>query len=337
MPCYFPLTAWRGRDKSDKSGKYSIVFNVKEAAQPDDPLNLPCGQCIGCRLARSRAWAIRCTHEAQLHVENSFITLTYDDEHLFESDNPWSVRVEDFQNFMKRFRKLIYPKKIRYFHCGEYGGKCGQCGVHVDEHKQSDCIKYTPGRPHFHAIIFGHDWHDQELYAMRNGQRYYTSKTLNKLWGNGMCIIGNVTFESTAYVARYITKKITGDDADDHYTRYDLSTGEIFELNPEYITMSRKPGIGAGWYAEYASDVFPGDKIVIKRGDKYVELPVPKFYDKLLERSEHNGLYDIDDIKAARVQRANMYDDDDYLRREVKHKVQSLKYKKLIRGYEREN
>ena len=45
-------------------------------------LTLPCGQCVNCRLNRSQEWAIRCVHEASLHSQNSFITLTYNNDNL---------------------------------------------------------------------------------------------------------------------------------------------------------------------------------------------------------------------------------------------------------------
>ena len=80
MPCYHPLSAWRGAYKA--SGKRSIVFNVSKSKLDGSAMSLPCGQCYGCRLERSRQWAIRCVHESELYARNSFVTLTFDPAHL---------------------------------------------------------------------------------------------------------------------------------------------------------------------------------------------------------------------------------------------------------------
>lgn len=243
MPCYRPLRGWRSRT-CNPSGRRPIVFNRRDGYN-DLEIEIPCGQCIGCRLERSRQWAIRIMHEASLYDENCFLTLTYNDEHL---PLDGSVHVEEFQKFMKRLRKQI-DVKIRFFHCGEYGD---------DE-----------GRPHYHAIIFNYDFSDKKLHKIDNGNRLYTSETLQKLWPFGYCLIGSVTFESAAYVARYILKKVTGDKAADHYQG----------RKPPYVTMSRRPGIGAAWLEKYKTDVFPHD-FVIMNGKK---VGVPKFYENILD------------------------------------------------------
>lgn len=115
MACFSPLVAYRSRD-INVSGKRSMVFNPSYALAPDDPLSLPCGQCIGCRLKYSAQWAARCFHESTMHEDNCFLTLTFDDEHL-----PESISVRDCQLFVKRLRKFASPEKLRYAYCGEYG------------------------------------------------------------------------------------------------------------------------------------------------------------------------------------------------------------------------
>lgn len=248
MACYHPLTVWRLKGAFDPiTGKWPITFNPEEGVVP---LQIPCGKCIGCRLEYSRQWAIRAVHEALMHEENMFITLTYDNDHC-----PSSLRLDHFQRFMKRLRKHFAPRKIRFFHCGEYG-----------EHF---------GRPHYHAIIFGACFHDLVYFRTDHGNRTYISPTLQKLWPYGFSLIGDVTFESCAYVARYITKKITGPDADEHYL--DPTTGEL--RKPEYVTMSRRPGIGRSFLEKYKGDVYNYDRVLI-RG--HLSRP-PKFYDRCLE------------------------------------------------------
>jgi hypothetical protein len=280
MTCYHPLQAWYSKE-INPSGKRSLVFNPKKAHQPDAPLEIACGQCIGCRLERSRQWAIRCTHEASLYEDNCFITLTFDDDNLYKRDNPWSLDVRDFQLFMKRLRKQ-YGDGIRFYHCGEYG----------------DLYK----RPHYHACLFNFDFPDKQLWRVINGHRLYRSPSLERIWPYGFSTVGTMTFESAAYCARYILKKQTGDNAEKRYHAIDDETGEYFDLKPEYNTMSRRPGIAAGWYEKFRDDVYPHDYVVM-RGKK---MRPPKFYDRLLERTRP---YEFDQIKEDRVMSAMVHDD----------------------------
>lgn len=304
MPCFRPLTAWRGKEVSS-NGKRPMVFCHTKAFEPDNPVQLPCGQCVGCRLERSRQWAIRCVHESQMHERNAFITLTFDDEHLIKRQHPDSLDKTEFQRFMKRLRKRLGARRIKYFHCGEYGS--------------------VYGRPHYHACIFGHDFPDRVLWSVRDDVRLYRSAVLEELWPFGFSSVGDVTFESAAYVARYIMKKINGDLALTHYAHIDYETGEIlYDRQPEYTTMSN--GIGKSWYQKFRGDVFPLDEIVL-RG---VRMKPPKYYDKLLEKEDN---YDIDFIKQNRVENAAKHADNctpDRLA--VREFCQLQKLKQLPRG-----
>ena len=244
MPCYSPQSAYKAKD-----GR--VTFVRKEATSN---LTLPCGNCLGCRMARSQQWGVRMLHEASLHENNMFITLTYDDEHLPIDE---SLNVKHFQKFMKAYRQKISPHKIRFFHSGEYG----------EENR----------RPHYHAIIFNHQFEDLTPWK----ENLYTSDQLGEIWQNGFTSIGNVTLESATYVAKYILKKITGTPAQEHYshiTRY----GEQVLLTPEYTTMSRRPGIASSWYEKYKKDIYPENFISIK-GKK---VQVPKFYQNKLKDSD---------------------------------------------------
>lgn len=307
MPCYHPLKGYRSQTVND-SGKRSIVFSQSEGYK-DLPVTLPCGQCMFCRLERSRKWAVRISHEAQMHEQNCFITLTYASEH-FPQDG--SLQVKHFQDFMKRLRKEVHPKKIRFFHCGEYGEKLG--------------------RPHYHAIIFGHDFSDKvPLKKTPVGHMLYESKTLSKLWPKGLSSIGDVTFESAAYVARYIVKKVTGEAADLHYDVVDKRTGEIvIERKPEYVTMSRRPGIGVTWFEKYSQDVFPHDYVVI-RG---VKQRVPKFYDQLLEREDALAYAKVS--AARKVGQEHAIEENSWERLRVKEDLHILRSRQLKRNYESE-
>ena len=253
---------------------------------------LPCGQCIGCRLERSRQDAVRCMHESQMHTNNCYITLTYDDDHLPEYG---SLNKTDIQKFLKRLRKRLPYQfmsdgtkfKFRYMQCGEYGDQTF--------------------RPHHHAVIFGYDFPDKELYRpphLNNGYALYTSDLLHDIWGNGHCSVGALTFESAAYVARYVTKKITGKFSRKvnektglrHYERIDSETGEIIELMPEYGTRSLKPGLGSTWLEKYQSDVYPHDEVIV-RGKR---AKPPRYYDKRFE------IVDPDALKLLKDQRKRL-------------------------------
>lgn len=196
-----------------------------------------------------------------MHKESCFITLTFSPEAMAKRNKPASLDVTEFQRFMKRLRKKY--GKVRFFHCGEYGEK--------------------NKRPHYHALLFGLDFKDKELFSQREGVRLYTSESLSELWPHGFSTIGDVTFESAAYVARYVMKKVRGEGAESHYSQwFDPITGEITEVVPEYATMSRKPGIGYEWFQEYKSDVFPHDYCVV-RGH---EVKPPRYYETLLSEEE---------------------------------------------------
>lgn len=309
MTCYHPLEGWRARVVGS-NGKRPIVFK-RELGFSDLPVKVPCGRCIGCRLDRSREWAIRCMHEASLHVENSFVTLTYDDEHLPESG---SLDVRHFQLFIKKLRARVYEERgirFRFYHCGEYGEQYG--------------------RPHYHACLFGLDFPDKRLWKVERGNRLYKSSFLEEVWSNGHCIIGEVTFNSAAYVARYITKKITGEKAAEWYEYIDPNTGEIHELKPEYTTMSRRPGIGHGWFKDFKSDVYPGDFVVVN-GKK---MKPPKYYDRQYEVVCPS---DYAKMKAKRVINAKVHEANSTPERlKVREKIQKARYKMLKRGMEEES
>lgn len=242
MSCFRPLRAFRGADGA-------LVFDSKRG-QGGRPLDIPCGQCVGCRVARAQEWSLRCVHEASLHARNCFVTLTYRPEDL-PADG--SLNKAHWQLFAKRLRKRV--GRFRYLHCGEYGDR-----------------SY---RPHYHALLFGLDFMDDAvLWKEQGGNRTYTSKRLEATWKLGFCTVSALTRETAEYVARYTLKKVSKRVALERYRRIDLETGEEYHVTPEYATMSRRPGIGSGWFDKWSDDVFPRDNVVY-RGRKY---PVPRYY-----------------------------------------------------------
>lgn len=295
MPCYRPIQAYRTREGRNENGRWPIVFNVT-AGWKDFPVTVPCGQCIGCRLDRSRQWAIRCVHESTLHEDNCFITLTYDDDHLPEGN---TLVKKDYVDFMKRLRKRYQDDhKIRFFHCGEYGDNFE--------------------RPHHHACLFGHDFEDKRLLRVKGGVKLYTSEILRELWPYGYNTIGEVNFDSAAYVARYVTKKITGEDAEKHYNGRE----------PEYITMSRRPGIGNDWFLKYKNDILESDRVYVRQG---VLARPARFYDKIYERMDKDAF---EVLKSLRKKKASENTDNTRERLEVKERLQNLKFKQIKRSYE---
>ncbi len=280
-----------------------MVFNVNEG-YVDRPITLPCGQCIGCRLENSRQWAIRCFHEAALHDQNCFVTLTYDDEHLPAGG---TLVLRDFQLFMKRLRKE-YGSGIRFYACGEYGEKFG--------------------RPHYHVCLFNFDPPDKKLYKVRDHVQLYSSATMDKIWGMGFTVTGDVTFQSAAYVARYIMKKINGPEATPHYETVDLQTGELFQQKPEFTTMSRRPGIGKNWLKKYQADIYDHD-FVVMNGKK---MRPPRYYDRQFEITNPED-YKI--IKGNRLRSAKDHSDDQTpARLKVRETVQAAQIKQLPRDLE---
>lgn len=190
-----------------------------------------------------------------MHEDNCFITLTYDDDHV---PHDYSLNYTHFQKFMKRLRKAVGP--TRFYMCGEYGE--------------------TYGRPHFHACLFGFRFPDLLPWRKSSaGFQLYRSDMLESLWQKGNCEVGEVTFESAAYIARYIMKKVNGKDAESHYEMVDGATGEIYSRVPEFTHMSLKPGIGYEWFKKYAAEVFPQDRIVVRGA----ECKPPRYYKNKLD------------------------------------------------------
>lgn len=281
----------------------------------DEPCSVPCGQCIGCRLEYSRQWAVRCVHEASLFERNCFITLTYDDDHI---PHDGSLSKREFQLFMKKLRRrftghesvidkdnITYP--IRYFHCGEYGEQ--------------------EFRPHYHACLFNFDFDDRELWSIRDDVRLYTSESLKELWPYGFSTIGDVTFDSAAYVARYVVKKVTGKLAKDWYERVDTETGEVINLQKEYVTMSRRPGIAARWFEKFKDDCYPSDFIVVNGA----KMKPPKYYDRLFE---HEYSDEMEVIKDNRLNAID-YEDNTPQRLKIKQIVKEAQISFLKRDLEK--
>ncbi len=270
MPCYAPLEGY----KNPATGGWQ--FHKGNAAQK---MAVRCHQCLGCRVDHRIMWAIRIVHESYLHLDshgNSWLTLTYRDPsectrqqlkdgHYIPAN--YSLRPEDVSKFIRKLRKQNPDHKIRYFYCGEYG----------DENQ----------RPHYHVCLFNHSFHDQLLFKDDEGVYTYTSPSLDAVWPFGFSTVAELNFQTASYTAGYCHKKITGKRAKEHYLRCD-EHGEAYWILPEYIRMSTgrgKPsGLGAKFYEEFKSDIFPSDETPVP-GHGITQL-VPRYYQDILQSED---------------------------------------------------
>lgn len=284
MACLYPLEAWRAVGGLNReTGKWSLTFNPREAVNRNDSLKVPCGKCYGCKLDYARSWALRCMHEAKMHDKNCVLTLTYDDDHL-----PVGRELDKvgFQKWLKILRSRIGP--FRYFGCGEYGA--------------------SGDRPHYHLCVFGYDFPDKVLIT-RKGSRQYDSQLLRTIWTKGVISVGDLDFNSAAYVARYCLKKIGG-------------VSQHFHSQPEYLMMSNRPGIGAGFAEKYQDDMMALYACVYD-GQHY---KIPKYYESKLSES------DVLELKLERMKyikdetQLRLYQKSEYLRNNLKQKERNFEH-----------
>ncbi len=274
MGCNFPLPAYIKRDSIGKVSSVKIFkteYNGNfDSMNFENSVNatLPCGKCIACRLAYSSMWGVRCYLESTLHRFNYFVTLTYDDKHLPLSElGVATLRKKDMQDFMKRLRrKYDYGKDhigIRFFGAGEYGERTY--------------------RPHYHLLLFNLPIGDLKLYKKSfSGDLYFNSETLSKLWGKGFVVIAELVYESAAYVAQYSMKKNTRKD----YI-------ELNGLEPEFLNMSRSPGIARDYFDNHYEDIYSNDEILVPTNGGYRAFPVPDYFDRLYEKIDGSHLLKI--------------------------------------------
>lgn len=287
MACYHPLKRWvigydgRKQQEIAKITSYNIksvtnmrgypVYNYQE---------IPCGKCIACRAEYTAQWATRCILEAKKYEHNEMLTLTYNEEHL-----PMSVGIntktgeygpmptlvkKDVQDFLKRLRKKY--QNIRYYMCGEYGEQFG--------------------RPHYHLIVFNINVEDKENgHINKKGNMQQTSKSIEKIWGKGLISLEPVNYETCAYVARYIMKKLKGPDAKEIYQ----DRGQV----PEYTAMSTRPGIACDYFNERGELIYETQEIFLQTQKKIQKVNIPRYFDKLLEKQNPEKLEEIKERRKA--------------------------------------
>lgn len=251
-----------------------------------DFVTIPCGKCVGCRLEYSRQWANRLMLELKYHTDAWFVTLTYDDLHVPKSYycNPdtgeafesLTLCKRDFQLFMKSLRKEFPDRQLRYYAAGEYG-----------DHTM---------RPHFHVIIYDLPLDDLVYYKRSpQGFTYFISKKIEDVWKRGQCCVAPVTWETCAYTARYVMKKVNGQKADMY---------EFFNIEPECCLMSRKPGIARQYFDDHP-DILKYDSISISTEKGGMQFKPPKYYSRLfdlVDSEESQRIKDISKEMAAAIQ-----------------------------------
>lgn len=278
MACFHPLCASVIGYNPD-TGKKILDFSPDFSGKYEQLL-LPCGHCIGCRLQRSRDWANRCMLEGEHSTSMYFITLTYNDEHLPLVDNNFSdsgefsphgtLYLRDLQLFFKRLRKSYPDSHIRFFACGEYGD--------------------ITHRPHYHAILFNYMCPDLQPFGCNElGQKYYTSDDLSSYWKTGkndvfgrlynsplgFTSIAPANWETCAYVARYVTKKLNGQLSDVY---------SLAGVSPPFGVMSRRPGIGMAYLDDNKESILKYRQIILRGDERGLKFSPPKaFFKKLSE------------------------------------------------------
>lgn len=257
---------------------------------------VPCGQCSGCRIDRSREWANRMLCELQYHTQAWFLTLTYDDDHLdsihrFYGDPETgealpclSLNPNDLQAFLKKLRvyqSRRYPEyKIRFYAAGEYGEKTF--------------------RPHYHLICYDLFLDADELKIYKksdHGFYYYICDWLTNLWSKGYVVVAPVTWATCAYVARYCTKKLTGESAEFYNT---------FNLEPPFSRMSLKPGIGYQYFVDHCAEIYHYDRCYVAGEDTGYNFKPPRYFDRLYAELDSESL---DNLKHCRRYHAECNDE----------------------------
>ncbi|QCS36519.1 replication initiator protein [Capybara microvirus Cap3_SP_443] len=233
-------------------------------------VQIPCGQCIQCRLDKSRKWANRMMAEARCWDHNYFVTLTYDDNHLpirdWFHDEDGSIQEgvtllpDEISKFMKKLR-VYYERRtgktgIRFFGCGEYGEKSG--------------------RPHYHIILFNCELDDLKPYKATECGPLFNSAFLESIWSDeygqkGYVTVAPFTWDTGAYVARYIMKKQLGPPAYSYYNEH--------RKIPEYVIMSRNPGIGKFYYDQKKDEIYETDEIIIHKHGATIKAKPGKYFD----------------------------------------------------------
>lgn len=321
MTCFYPLHRFiTGYDSNnDKviarvvSGETKILRGTNGTIVSEYQ-EIPCGKCIGCRLDYAKNWANRCMLEAQQYEHNYMLTLTYDEEHVpitktYEQIDgtvycETTLNPRDVQLFLHKLRKhwereYNWKKEtddkgdtikygFRYFLAGEYGEKSS--------------------RAHYHLIMFNFPVYDLvEIEKSHKGFPQLSSPTIEKLWGKGRISLVACNWDTCAYVARYVVKKQKGPGSADYYEQL----GKL----PEFVRMSRNPGIGRDYYEQHKDIIYDTDEMFLSTSKGLQVVKPAKYYDKLYDLENPEKLFE---IKEQRVERAKERARQELLKTDVK-------------------
>lgn len=273
MSCYHPNLMFKTDRINPDTGKpvyqfmpaFSQSRDLFDRIKDFEVMLVPCGKCVGCRLDYSRSWADRMMLELETEKKAIFVTLTYDNDHVpikctFDGEPiGYTVSKRDVQLFMKKLRRKYEGIKLRFYLSSEYGP--------------------ATRRPHYHAIIYGFSIDDFPLKILRGmnelKQQYYEVPEISKIWKNGMVMCSDVSYQTCAYVARYVMKKVRDDPT------WSIENG----VDPEFNLMSRNPGLGANYLSEHPDCLdFTNISISTESGAK--KIMIPKYFLRKLEMTD---------------------------------------------------
>lgn len=162
---------------------------------------VPCGRCLHCRQNTRKKKTTRAVLESKMHEHCLFVTLTYDNDSLpREYTNPNTgeyfshpdgvLDPTSLQLFLKRLRRALPPKSLRFFAVGEYGD--------------------NTFRPHYHILFWGLPWEKRDI--------------IRRCWSDPVTKIGychpdrldvqipQKDWDVAQYVSGYTMKKMTRSD-----------------------------------------------------------------------------------------------------------------------------
>lgn len=211
-----------GRQDSIQNIYNNMIYNEKEI------IDVPCGRCIECLQDKSKEWSYRILCESLQYKQNCMITLTY-------KNTNGELCKRDLQLFLKRLRKKLYPRKIRFFACGEYGSK----GL----------------RPHYHIIIFNFCPNDLKPLYFENDYVVYNSKFISDVWSLGFISVMFLNPYNTKYVSKYLQK---------------LNNYKEKKVKP-FLVMSNRPGIGYNYFVKNLDSLLFDDRLYYN--GNFIRLP----------------------------------------------------------------
>lgn len=282
MSCTNPwITTGTKKGQIAETKKFNNVKEYKNFINKNYNENyaLPCRKCLSCKMDNAREWAVRSTLEMKTtELDNWFITLTYSNEHVPKNElNINTLRSKDITLWLKKLRKWLErheEPQIKYICGNEYGSKTR--------------------RPHYHICIFNMNIHDLKETGEKNeiGDKYYSSEWLEKMWGKGRILIGNVSYQSAGYVARYTFKKQAKIDYDE------------IKIEHEKLRMSK--GIGKKYFEQNYKEIYKNDEIIFATTEKVITTNPPKYFDRQLNKIEPKKLQRIIEVRTKKAKITNI-------------------------------